>query len=53
MYVISPDGTLIIHPNKEGVNIIQYDFIKEIVENFKLETTGSRTDSVQEEISSS
>ena len=32
LYVIDSKGNLIIHPNKEGENIYQYDFIKEITQ---------------------
>ena len=30
IYVIDPEGTLQVHPAKEGANISNYDFIKEI-----------------------
>lgn len=31
MYVIDSDGTLIVHPNREGDNIAEYAFIQEIM----------------------
>ncbi|PWB56810.1 MAG: hypothetical protein C3F06_00870 [Candidatus Methanoperedenaceae archaeon] len=32
LYVIDSKGNLIIHPNREGENLLEYDFIKKITE---------------------
>jgi len=33
LYVIKSDGEVVIHPNKEGENLYEYDFIKEMCSN--------------------